>query len=660
MFLLSAAIVAASHFTIEPLRPPDKRLGFGAIVRGLDLENGAPSDDDIAQLESALATHGLLLLESAAAPDLEPREFANLVKRLNPGSKTIWRDQDSNPWELHKAENMGPAGTFNIPDCRDVLVVGKGDLNNHFGLSCTLGGKRAAYGKTSGSQVIGGGALQWHLDGAFWDAPSSPASGLPCRVVGMRCVEAPAPPRTFDVDYGDGATLTCTTGATAFCSGAVAYDLLTEDEKEEALRTTVVYAAHPFKRFAKLGMTKDGLRCVGGPEVESHIEESERDGALRLPLVWRHPLTGRPALMPHTRCLESIEIASADGVAPIVLDTDEARSHLHKLMRRAVDPDLVWPLAWRAGDAAVWDNRAVWHSATGGLSDDERRVMHLVAYDGTEPPTAAHAEPPMGTLRGGQSEAADVDVLGLIIGQTPRDDLLVPLRETLEGAAESFALTARGALDGVADHSAPLLDYKPQEADATVDASDCPLITRLTTGTPVTVRESDLTPLLQAQLNSHVGALAVTAGRPCIAVLLCAGRFDGLRAPVGATTTLLRPFEIAAAMASHLGVRSALLCVPTEAQRPYAIARWRKRLPHDATLATFVLPEEPDEGTLRELADAARTLVPYDAAIILDFVGHPEAIARRLRELAPGRVVIDVGGAALSALQGMLRSRAPD
>ena len=62
MFLLSAAIVAASHFTIEPLRPPDKRLGFGAIVRGLDLENGAPSDDDIAQLESALATHGLLLL----------------------------------------------------------------------------------------------------------------------------------------------------------------------------------------------------------------------------------------------------------------------------------------------------------------------------------------------------------------------------------------------------------------------------------------------------------------------------------------------------------------------------------------------------------------------------------------------------------------------
>ena len=28
-----------------------------------------------------------------------------------------------------------------------------------------LGGKRAAYGATSGSQVLGGGALQWHIDG---------------------------------------------------------------------------------------------------------------------------------------------------------------------------------------------------------------------------------------------------------------------------------------------------------------------------------------------------------------------------------------------------------------------------------------------------------------------------------------------------------------
>ena len=38
------------------------------------------------------------------------------------------------------------------------------------------------------------------------------------------------------------------------------------------------------------------------------------------------------------------------------------------------------------------------------------------------------------------------------------------------------------------------------------------------------------------------------------------------------------------------------------------------------------------------------------AAILIDVFGHPEAVARRMRELAPGRAVIDVGGAALAAL----------
>ena len=55
--------------------------------------------------------------------------------------------------------------------------------------------------------------------------------------------------------------------------------------------------------------------------------------------------------------------------------------------------------------------------------------------------------------------------------------------------------------------------------------------------------------------------------------------------------------------------------------------------------------------------DAAVALLPAGAAIIVDFVGHPEAVARRMRELAPGRTVIDVGGAALTALEALLRSR---
>ena len=74
-----------------------------------------------------------------------------------------------------------------------------------------------------------------------------------------------------------------------------------------------------------------------------------------------------------------------------------------------------------------------------------------------------------------------------------------------------------------------------------------------------------------------------------------------------------------------------------------------------ATLSTWVLPEEPSDGALRQAAGAAAHLPP-GAAILIDFFGHPEAVARRMRELAPGRAVIDVGGAALAVLEGLLRS----
>ena len=88
-----------------------------------------------------------------------PRGAASLLFDLsfvlNPGeSSTIWRDQATNPWERYKAEAMGPAGTFQLPSCPEVLVLGKGELRDHWGLSCELGGARRAYGNESGSQVM--------------------------------------------------------------------------------------------------------------------------------------------------------------------------------------------------------------------------------------------------------------------------------------------------------------------------------------------------------------------------------------------------------------------------------------------------------------------------------------------------------------------------
>lgn len=118
--------------------------------------------------------------------------------------------------------------------------------------------------------------------------------------------------------------------------------------------------------------------------------------------------------------------------------------------------------------------------------------MHLVAFDGTAPPLPA-------TPRGGPlSRSPPPSVVGLVIGQTPRDDLAAPLRRAAaagaarSGGAAAIALAVRGALDGVCEGALPLTPPPPQPPPglppSPVDASDCPLITRLNDGTLGTAR----------------------------------------------------------------------------------------------------------------------------------------------------------------------------
>ena len=162
--------------------------------------------------------------------------------------------------------------------------------------------------------------------------------------------------------------------------------------------------------------------------------------------------------------------------------------------------------------------------------------------------------------------------------------------------------------------------------------------------------EADLVPLMQRQLDAHAAQLSPDGH--CVAVLLCAGRFNGLRSP-SPRLTLVRPFEAAASLARECGVGSVLLCVPTHAQRQYAIARWRSRLPVQTDVRTAVLPEDPTDEVMRQVVSEA----PPGTMLILDFVGHPGEVARRLRELAPRSTVIDVGATGLATVRGLLLSQ---
>ncbi len=353
---------------------------FGAIVNEVDCAAAdAPVSD---ALRAALHAYELLIIPGQQ--HLSPGEEVAFCRAIDVDGTGVWRDQVNNPWEVYKVEQGNAAGTYQLPGEPGVLVLGQGEIE-HYGLRVTLGGDRRAYGADRGSQVLGGGALQWHIDGAFYEQP-------PCHYTQMRCIEAPAGGGHW-LDYGDGSgdRLWCAAGATAFASGRIAFDLLSDGDRETCLRARVHYASNPFQATYRLGNNGNGLRVVDPDAAARHARGDEAPGgpvddprAQVYPLVWTCPVTGRHALMPHPRCLQALEIET--GGDRHFLGVTESRLWVEKWMRPAIDPARVYVHAWQPGDLVLWHNRSVWHSATGGLAPDDRRVMHLTAFNGAEPP----------------------------------------------------------------------------------------------------------------------------------------------------------------------------------------------------------------------------------------------------------------------------------
>jgi alpha-ketoglutarate-dependent taurine dioxygenase len=353
---------------------------FGAVIG--DLDCAAVTAEQTAEIRRALHEYQLLVI-----PDqqhLTPKQEVAFYKSIDTQGETVWRDQVNNPWEIFKVKQGNLAGTYQIPDEPGVLVLGKGEID-HYGLKVTLGGNRAAYGESEGSQVLGGGALQWHIDGAFYDVD-------PCLYTQMRCIEAPGGEGHW-LHYGDGSDdkLWCAAGSTAFASGRLAFQLLDTESREFSLNTDVHYLGNPFQATYHLANTDNGLRAIdpvaeqqyatGEDEVAEPVDDRR---AKIYPLVWTCPVTGEKSLMPHPRCMHYLEtdysgVRKRHGVTG-------SRHKVEQLMRPAINSERVYVHAWRAGDLVIWNNRSVWHSATGELARDDRRIQHLTAFNSSVPP----------------------------------------------------------------------------------------------------------------------------------------------------------------------------------------------------------------------------------------------------------------------------------
>lgn len=123
----------------------------------------------------------------------------------------------------------------------------------------------------------------------------------------------------------------------------------------------------------------DGLRAIHGygKVTKSALETSSRKSfSSEHPLVRVHPETGERVLYVSPAFLKSI----------VGLNARESQVLLEFLWEHIVRPEFVVRFRWRAGDIAIWDNRATAHLAPEDIFDTEfDRQLYRVTLVGDIP-----------------------------------------------------------------------------------------------------------------------------------------------------------------------------------------------------------------------------------------------------------------------------------
>ncbi len=213
----------------------------------------------------------------------------------------------------------------------------------------------------------------------------------------------------------------------------------------------------------------------------------------------------------------------------------------------------------------------------------------------------------------------------LTIGQSPRPDLVSPLRDRLPAKCK---ILQAGALDGLTKAALPV-----------IHSETYPLTTRMGDGSSVIIEESFLAARLQQALDQleEQGVMAT--------ILLCAGTFSDLKG----MRPLFKPFAIGRALIKSLGLHRIGLIAPMKEQEAPIRERWQAA-GFQPTVWTADLARQ-DEGFIHQLNEQVE--VHRLECIVLDYVGHSEPLVCQLRETAD-IPLIDLGQLAIAALSSVL------
>lgn len=208
----------------------------------------------------------------------------------------------------------------------------------------------------------------------------------------------------------------------------------------------------------------------------------------------------------------------------------------------------------------------------------------------------------------------------LTIGQSPRPDLVAPLKQLIP----DYEIIQAGALDGLT------LDELPDISEAAY-----PLVTRMQNSKVVKVDEDFLSPKLQHAQNQLDSKDVVAT------LLLCAGTFADLHA----THPIYKPFDIACGVLKTLNMKSIGVIAPFPEQVVPIRQRWESMGWEPPVWAADL--GNQDRAFHQELTNRINEF-ELDC-IVLDYVGHPlEQVTQLKRSII--QPVIDLGYLAMDIL----------
>ncbi|KAE8153659.1 Clavaminate synthase-like protein [Aspergillus avenaceus] len=350
--------------TISPLTPPaGSAIDFGAVINNIDLEN--LTDETFAVIEKALYENQVIIFKNQH--HLTPKAQYNLTNRFDPSStqyghgKTI----DAKRSVLHPDLKT-------VPHQPQVQIIGHGAIDSYEGL--TNFQLRHPHHRTFHRDPIPDREdhdftrfYRWHIDAALYDF-------YPPKVTTLLAVQVPKGRRqTLRYDDGSNETLDVPLGTTAFVSGERMFQLLSEEDKQFALSSRIEYAPHPYIWMspARALPTGLGLYSENHELPDSNLPPIDPSKIQILPMVWKNPQTGRPALQIHPSAVRKIHLQ--DGT--VIDDLARVRDTVYRLQRPAISPAYVYPHDWEEGDLVLFHNRGVLHSVVGAFGDDEVRLF---------------------------------------------------------------------------------------------------------------------------------------------------------------------------------------------------------------------------------------------------------------------------------------------